>query len=91
MSQLTLTPEEDAIVADALRAKAAQYAAMYGSADAAVAALIAKVEGQLPAPVVVVPVVETPPDLVEPTEAEIEAHFAEEAVEETSTRKKKAK
>ena len=93
MSQLTLTPEEDAIVADALRTKAAQYAAMFGAADTALEALIAKVEGQLPAPVVEVvvatpePVVETPPDVVEPTDEEVEAHFAEE----TSTRKKKAK
>ena len=87
MSQLTLTPEEDAIVADALRTKAAQYAAMFGAADTALEALIAKVEGQLPAPVVEV-VVATPPDVVEPTEAEIEGHFAEE---EAPTRKKKAK
>ena len=48
MSQLTLTPEEDAIVADALRSKAASYAAMFGSADASLEALISKVEGQLP-------------------------------------------
>ena len=90
MSQLTLTPEEDAIVADALRAKATQYTAMFGSTDTALEALIAKVEGQLPAPVVEV-VVTTPPDVVEPTDEEVEAHFAEEVVEETSTRKKKAK
>jgi len=85
MSQLTLTPEEDAIVADALRAKAAAYSAMFGSADTALEALIDKVEGQLPTPVVEVapePVVETPPDVVEPTEEEIEAHFAEEAKDE---------
>ena len=54
MSQFTLTPEEDAIVADALRAKAASYVAMFGSADASLEALIAKVEGQLPATVVAV-------------------------------------
>jgi len=48
MSQLTLTPEEDAIVADALRAKATSYLAMYGVQDADLEALIAKVEGQLP-------------------------------------------
>jgi len=93
MSQLTLTPEEDAIVADALRAKAAAYSAMFGSTDTTLEALIAKVEGQLPAPVVEVavvasePVVETPADVVEPTDEEVEAHFAEE----TTTRKKKAK
>ena len=86
MSQFTLTAEEDAIILDALRSKATQYTAMFGSADAALEALIAKVEGQLPAPVVEV-VVATPPDVIEPTDKEVEAHFAEE----TSTRKKKAK
>ena len=44
MSQFTLTPEEDAIITDALRAKATQYAAMFGSADPALEALIAKLE-----------------------------------------------
>jgi hypothetical protein len=50
MSQLTLTPEEDAAVLTALRAQQTQYQAMFGSADAAIAELIAKVEGQLPEP-----------------------------------------
>ena len=50
MSQLTLTPEEDAAVLSALRAQQTQYQAMFGSADAAIAELIAKVEGQLPEP-----------------------------------------
>ena len=54
MSQFTLTPEEDTLVVDALRAKASQYAAMFGVADPALEALIAKVEGQLPAPAVAV-------------------------------------
>lgn len=54
MSQFTLTKEEDALVIDALRAKATQYTAMFGSADAALETLIAKIEGQLPAALVVV-------------------------------------
>ena len=76
MSQLTLTPQEDAIVADALRAKAAQYAAMFGSADAALEALIAKVEGQLP--------VATPVAVVE----EVAAPVVEEVVVEAPKAKK---
>ena len=43
MSQLTLTPEEDAIVADALRAKAASYLATYGVFDSDLEALIERV------------------------------------------------
>ena len=74
MSQLTLTPEEDAIVADALRTKAAQYAAMFGAADTALEALIAKVEGQLPAPVVEAPVEDETPE-VEPEDAAARAAF----------------
>ena len=63
MSQLTLTPQEDQIVLDALRSKGAAYTAMFGSMDPSIEALIAKVEGQLPAaPVAVVEevVVEAP-------------------------------
>jgi len=86
MSQFNLTHEEDAIMLSALRAKAASYLATYGVFDSELEALIDKVEGQLPAPVI-----ETPPDIVEPTEAEVEAHFAEELFEEAPTRKKKAK
>ena len=44
MSQFTLTPEEDAIITDALKAKATQYAAMFGVTDPALEALIAKLE-----------------------------------------------
>ena len=61
MSQLTLTPEEDAAVLTALRAQQTQYQAMFGSADSAIAELIAKVESQLPEP--------------EPVEAAAEAAF----------------
>jgi hypothetical protein len=75
MSQFTLTAEEDAIVLDALRSKANEYHNLYGATDPTLEALVAKVEAQTPAPI------------VEPTEAEIEAHFTEEA----PTRKKKAK
>lgn len=57
MSQLTLTPEEDALIASALRSKAAQYLGMFGVADPALDALLAKVEGQLPV-VVAEPVAE---------------------------------
>jgi hypothetical protein len=52
MSQLKLTAEEQAMVASALRTKSAQYLGMFGVADPALDALLAKVEGQLPAPVV---------------------------------------
>ena len=52
MSQFTLTPEEDQLVLDALQSSAARYAAMFGAIDPALQVLIAKVEGQLPQPVV---------------------------------------
>jgi len=58
MSTLNLTPEEEALVASALRAKSAQYLGMFGVADPAIDALLAKVEGQLPAPEVTQPAVE---------------------------------
>lgn len=54
MSQFTLTPEEDAMVIDALRSKANQYTSMFGSADPALEALVTKVESQKVAPEVVV-------------------------------------
>ena len=73
MSQFTLTPEEDALVVDALRAKAGQYAAMFGVADPALEALIVKVEGQLSSPAVVVeetPAVEDKPTKPKKAKAE---------------------
>ena len=73
MSQFNLNPEEDQLVLSALRGKANQYAAMFGSDDQAVLDLIAKVEGQLPQPT---PAVEQPVN--EPTAEEVEAHFAAE-------------
>jgi len=47
MSQFNLTTEEDQLVLSGLRAKATQYAAMFGSEDQAILDLIAKVESQL--------------------------------------------
>lgn len=80
MSQFTLTLEEDAIITDALKAKATQYAAMFGVADPALEALIAKLEGYNPvvesAPVTT-PVVE--PEVVVETPEEV---VAEEAADE---------
>lgn len=73
MSQFTLTPEEDALVVDSLRAKATQYAAMFGVADPALEALIVKVEGQLSSPAVVVeetPAVEDKPAKTKKAKAE---------------------
>jgi len=87
MSQLTLTPEEDQLVLSALRGKANQYAAMFGTDDQAVLDLITKVEGQLPQPA---QAVEQPEN--EPTAEEVEAHFdAVEAAEEKPAKAKKAK
>jgi len=63
MSQFILTPEEDAIMLSALRAKAASYLAMYGVFDSELEALIDKVESQLATSTVqetVVSVEETP-------------------------------
>jgi len=54
MSQLTLTPQEDQIVLDALRAKGATYTAMFGSMEPSIEALIAKVQSQLPTETLVV-------------------------------------
>ena len=53
MSQFTLTAEEDAIVLDALRAKANLYLTMCGVTDPALEALVNKVAGQFSAAVVV--------------------------------------
>jgi len=75
MSQLTLTPDEDKVVADALRAKATAYTAMFGSIDPALEVLIAKVEGQLPTAVV-----QTPEVVAQPVEETI---VEEEPAEET--------
>ena len=53
MSQLTLTPEEDVLVLNAVRAKAAQYLSAMGVDDPDLVALLDKIQVQLtPAPVV---------------------------------------
>jgi len=84
MSQFNLTPEEDTLVLGAVRAKAAQYLSSQGVADPALEALVEKIQRHYPTPTVENfptvedPVVETPADVVEPTEAEVEAHFAQE-------------
>ena len=80
MSTLNLTPEEDALVASALRSKSAQYLGMFGVADPAIDALLAKVESQLPAPVVTAPAVE---EAVEEVVAEV-AEVAEEVATEVT-------
>jgi len=47
MSQLTLTANEDTLVLNAVRAKAAQFLSAFGVEDADLVALLAKIEGQL--------------------------------------------
>jgi anti-sigma-K factor RskA len=90
MSQFTLTAEEGLLVLGAIRARAAQYLNSMGVNDPDLDALIDKFQSHF-APVVEEVIAETPPDVIEPTDEEVEAHFAEEVIEETSTRKKKAK
>ena len=94
MSQFTLTQEEDALVLTALRDNAARYAAMFGVADPALEAVIAKVEGQLPQPEVVVEEVpaEVPAEEVATEEVATEEVATEEvATEEEPAKTKKAK
>ena len=81
MSALNVTQGEAELLIASLNMYADVQRNASGSVPEDVAVLLAKL-----APTSA-PVVDTPPDVVEPTEAEIEAHFAEE----TSTRKKKAK
>jgi hypothetical protein len=77
MSQFTFTPEEDLLVLNCVRAKSAQFLSAYGVEDADLVALMAKIESQFTPVVVEAPaVVEVPADVVEPTEEEVEAHFA---------------
>jgi hypothetical protein len=83
MSQFTLTPDEDALVLTSLRDSAARYAAMFGVADPALEAVIAKVEGQLPASVVA----EVPAVVVE----EAPVAEAEPVAEEKPAKAKKVK
>ena len=83
MTTLNLTPEEEVLVCSALRAKSAQYLGMFGVADPALEALIAKLEGYNPvvesapvatpvvksAPVVAAPQMPAPPVFVAPVAA----------------------
>jgi hypothetical protein len=66
MSQFNLTPEENALVVDAVRFKASHYTAVYGVADPVLEALVAKMS---PVEAVVVeeaaPVVEEAAPVVE--------------------------
>jgi len=85
MSQLNLTTEEDQLILSGLRAKAIQYAAMFGSDDQAVLDLIAKVEGQLPAPVVVEPTIVIDPEVVAPEEKAAIIAFLDDIPHEQNT------
>ena len=92
MSQFTLTQEEDALVLTALRDNAARYAAMFGVADPALEAVIAKVEGQLPQPEVVVEPAPVATPVEEPEVAvETPQEDAEPAAEDKPAKAKKAK
>ena len=88
MSQFTFTPTEDLLVLNCVRAKSAQFLSAYGVEDADLVALMAKIESQFTPVVVETPVVEVPADVVEPTEEEVEAHFA---AEEKKSKAKKVK
>jgi len=75
MSQFTLTAEEDQLVLDALQGSAARYAALFGSIDPALQAVIAKVEGQLAQPAVE----ESAPVATEVVEPEVVVETPQEA------------
>jgi len=86
MSQLTLTPKEDQIVLDSVRAKYAQTLSAYGVEDPDLVALLEKIQSQL-TPVAVVQA--DPPDVVAAEEA-VEAHFAAEEAAASKSKKSKA-
>ena len=71
MSQFTLTPEEDAIITDALRSKATQYTAMFGVSNPELEALIVKLDSYNP-------VVESAPVAAPVVESEETVEEAEE-------------
>lgn len=79
MSTLNLTPEEEALVCSALRSKSAQYLGMFGVADPAIDALLAKVEEQLTAPAVTAHAVE---EAVEAVVEEVAVEVTESPAEE---------
>jgi len=72
MSALNVTQEEADLLIASLNMFAKVHENASGVVPADVEALLAKLT---PAPE---PVVETPPDVVEPTHEEVEAHFAKE-------------
>jgi hypothetical protein len=80
MSQLTLTPKEDQIVLDSVRARHAQILSAYSVEDPDLAALLDKIQNQI-APVVEAVVQADPPDVVAAEEA-AEAHFAAQEADE---------
>ena len=86
MSQFTLTPKEDQLVLDSVRAKYAQTLSAYGVEDADLVALLEKIQSQI-APVVVAQA--DPPDVVAAEEA-AEAHFAAEEAASPKAKKSKA-
>lgn len=82
MSQLTLTPKEDQIVLDSVRARHAQILSAYSVEDPDLVVLLDKIQSQI-APVVEAVVQADPPDVIAAEEA-TEAHFAaEEAAQAT--------
>jgi hypothetical protein len=78
MSQLTLTPAEDVLVLNSVRAKYAQTLSAYGVEDADLVALLAKIEAQL-TPVVAEVVVEAAPVVEEAPAKAKKAKAVEEA------------
>jgi hypothetical protein len=72
MSQFTLTPEEDAIITDALRSKATQYATMFGVSDPTLEALIVKLDSYNPE---VIAVEDEKPTKTKKTKAAAEAAY----------------
>jgi len=79
MSALNVTQEEANLLIASLNMFAKVHENASGVVPADVEELLAKL-APAPEPVVEV-VVETPPDVVEPTDEEVEAHFAKEEAE----------
>jgi hypothetical protein len=82
MSQFTFTPEEDALVVDCLRARAQQQESFLGAVSPALAALLAKVEGEPvaeEAPAEEAPAEEAPAEEAPAEEAPADEAPAEEA------------
>ena len=75
MSQLTLTPKEDQLVLDSVRARHAQYLSAYGVDDPDLAVLMDKIQSQL------TPVVESAPAAAEIVEPEVAVESTQAPVE----------